>query len=253
MIDLPRARAIAESHGVSLPLASAVSAVTVTRASRIVGAQMVEQALLDAITARGLQGKLRIRFSGPEPVLYVPGDVEPSVSVASLDLDPSSGQFRAKLRAPAGDTRLAPVTLIGRAYSVTQLPVPSRTLGMGEVITARDFIWTEVPTERLAQNVINQMDDLVGFAPRRDLREGEPVLSGDVKKPVVVQKNTVVVMVVRARGMTLTAQGRALEDGVQGQSIRVLNTQTKRTIQASVLSPGEVLIETAATHIASLP
>jgi flagella basal body P-ring formation protein FlgA len=124
---------------------------------------------------------------------------------------------------------------------------------MGEVISASDMIWTEVPTERLAQNVVTQMDALVGLAPRRDLREGAPILSGDVKKPVVVQKNTLVAMVVRTPGMTLTAQGRALEDGVQGQSIRVLNTQTKRTIQASVVSPGEVLVETAATHMASLP
>jgi flagella basal body P-ring formation protein FlgA len=253
MIVLSRARAIADAHGVSLPLSNATSAVTVSRASRIVGAAAVEQTLLDAIAARGMQGKLRIRFSGPEPVLYVPSHAEPSVSVASLDLDPLTGQFRAKLRAPAGDTHFAPITLVGRAYPVTQLPVPSRTLSMGEVISARDLTWTEVPTERLAQNVITQMDDLVGLAPRRDLREATPILSGDVKKPIVVQKNTVVAMVVRAPGMTLTAQGRALEDGIQGQSIRVLNTQTKRTIQASVMSPADVLVETAATHVASLP
>lgn len=252
-IDLSRARAIAQAHGVTLALSNALPTVTVSRASRIVGAAAVEQTLLDAIAARGMQGKLRIRFSGPEPVLYVPSNAQPSVSVASLDLDPVTGQFRAKLRAPAGDTRFSPVTLVGRAYPVTQLPVPARGVSMGEVISARDLVWTEVPTQRLAQNVVTQMDDLVGLAPRRDLREGAPILSGDVKKPIVVQKNTVVSMIVRAPGMTLTAQGRALEDGAQGQSIRVLNTQTKRTIQAKVVSAGEVLVETAATHMASLP
>jgi flagella basal body P-ring formation protein FlgA len=225
----------------------------VTRASRIVGAEAVEQTLLEAIAARGMQGKLRIRFSGPEPVLYVPSSSEPSVSVASLDLDPVTGQFRAKLRAPAGDTRFSPVTLVGRAYPVTQLPVPARSVSMGEVISANDLTWTEVPAERLAQNAVTQMDDLVGLTPRHDLREGAPILSGDVKKPIVVQKDTVVAMVVRTPGMTLTAQGRALEDGVKGQSIRVLNTQTKRTIQASVVSASEVLVDTAATHVAALP
>lgn len=251
-IDLSRAREIAQAHGIALPPSRAVDSVIVTRASRVVGAETIEQALLDAIAARGMQGRLRIRFSGPEPVLYVPSDEAPNVAVDSLDLEPTTGQFRAKVRAPAGDTRLAPVTLIGRAYAIAQVPIPTRAISAGEVISARDLTWTEIPTERLAQNIITQADDLVGFAPRRDLRAGAPILSGDVKKPIVVAKNTIISMVVRTPGMTLTAQGRALEDGAKGESIRVLNTQTKQTIQATVISPGEVLVQTAATHFAAL-
>jgi flagella basal body P-ring formation protein FlgA len=253
VIDLSRARAIAQAHGITLPLSRAVDSVIVTRASRVVGAEAIEQALLDAIAARGMPGHFRIRFSGPEPVLYVPSDAETSVAVDSLDLEPATGQFRAKLRAPAGDTRSAPLTLVGRAYVVAQVPIPARAISAGEVISERDLTWTEIPTERLAQNVITQAEDLVGFAPRRDLRAGAPILSGDVKKPIVVAKNTIVSMIVRTPGMTLTAQGRALEEGAKGESIRVLNTQTKRTIQATVVSPGEVLVQTAATHLAALP
>lgn len=252
-IDLSRVREIAEGRGIVLPPLHAPQTVIVARESRAIGITEVEQALLEAMAARGLDGKLRIRFSSAEPVLNVPSEAAAKIAVESLDLDPVTGQFRAKLRAPADDLRATPVSVAGRAYSVAEIPVPVRPLRVGEVIAAQDLTWVELPSERLPQNVVTQMDALVGFAPRRDLREGAPLLSGDVKKPVMVEKNAVVAMVVRAPNMTLTAQGRALEAGAKGDSIRVLNTQTKRTVQARVLNAGEVVVQTASTTLAALP
>ena len=47
-------------------------------------------------------------------------------------------------------------------------------------------------------------------------------------------------IVLQAPGMTLTAQGKALEDGGRGEMIRVVNIQSNRTIDATVQAAGQV-------------
>jgi flagella basal body P-ring formation protein FlgA len=41
-------------------------------------------------------------------------------------------------------------------------------------------------------------------------------------------------------GITLTARGKALESGGEGDIINVLNPQSKRTVQGVIIGPGRV-------------
>jgi flagella basal body P-ring formation protein FlgA len=45
--------------------------------------------------------------------------------------------------------------------------------------------------------------------------------------------------------MTLTAQGRASEDGAKGDTIRVLNMQSKKMIEGVVVGPDRVRVDLA--------
>jgi flagella basal body P-ring formation protein FlgA len=63
-----------------------------------------------------------------------------------------------------------------------------------------------------------------------------------VAEPITVGKNSSVSMVFETQNMTLIARGRALQDGAVGDTIRVLNTQSNRTIDAVVAAPGLVRI-----------
>jgi flagellar basal body P-ring formation protein FlgA len=44
--------------------------------------------------------------------------------------------------------------------------------------------------------------------------------------------------------LLLTAQAKALEDGTQGQAIRVSNTRSGKTLDATVNGPGTVILAT---------
>jgi flagella basal body P-ring formation protein FlgA len=54
-----------------------------------------------------------------------------------------------------------------------------------------------------------------------------------------VRRGDAVTLVYRAPGMSLSMRTRALEDGAVGQSVRLLNTASNRTIDAVVTGPGE--------------
>jgi flagella basal body P-ring formation protein FlgA len=66
--------------------------------------------------------------------------------------------------------------------------------------------------------------------------------AGDLGKPDVVSRGEIVTVVYEIPGMMLTLRGRATEAGAQGESIGILNIQSKKTLQATVAGPGKVSI-----------
>ena len=60
--------------------------------------------------------------------------------------------------------------------------------------------------------------------------------------PQMVSRGELVTMVFDQNGMRLTAKGRALEDGTMGQSIKVSNTGSNRTIEGRVTGSKQITV-----------
>jgi len=45
--------------------------------------------------------------------------------------------------------------------------------------------------------------------------------------------------------ITVTAQGKAQQDGAEGETVRVINTQSNRVVEGVVTGPGTIEIRTA--------
>ena len=56
-------------------------------------------------------------------------------------------------------------------------------------------------------------------------------------------KGAKVLMVLDSPGISLTAEGKALESGAAGDRIRVVNPVSHVVIEAEVLGPGQVRVE----------
>lgn len=61
---------------------------------------------------------------------------------------------------------------------------------------------------------------------------------GRTMADAVVRRGESVTLLYAAPGMSLSMRARALEDGAVGQSVRLLNTASNRTIDAVVTGPG---------------
>jgi hypothetical protein len=61
---------------------------------------------------------------------------------------------------------------------------------------------------------------------------------GRVLADAAIRRGDVVTLVYQAPGMSLSMRTRAMEDAAIGQSIRLLNTASNRTIDAVVTGPG---------------
>jgi flagella basal body P-ring formation protein FlgA len=96
--------------------------------------------------------------------------------------------------------------------------------------------------DRLRSNMITEYALLEGKSPKRPLRVNDPVRNTDVQRPVIVAKGATILMVVEAPGIVLTAIGRALADAGMGETVQVVNIQTRATVEGIVDGPGQVRI-----------
>jgi flagella basal body P-ring formation protein FlgA len=236
---------IAQTHRVNWRPQSRLDRVTVSRAGTEVGTDAVRAAVAVAIqdsAAGRTRGRIEVDLDLRTVDLTVTSTAAATVGVESLSIDPGTGRFTATVVAPARGPVQARQQVAGRAITLIDLPVPTRRVTPGEVISIRDIDWIQVRDERNLGDVLTDAEALIGQTPRRTLAAGQPVRSRDVAAPITVGKNSSVSMVFETQTMTLIARGRALQDGAVGDTIRVLNTQSNRTIDAVVAAPGLVRI-----------
>jgi flagellar basal body P-ring formation protein FlgA len=90
--------------------------------------------------------------------------------------------------------------------------------------------------------VITDPRAAAGLAARHQLRPGQPLHDGDLMKPALVQRNDVVTIFYEAPGISLTLRGQAQDGGALGDTINVMNVQSKRLVQGVVTGPGRVTV-----------
>ncbi|MEQ9640479.1 MAG: flagellar basal body P-ring formation chaperone FlgA [Alphaproteobacteria bacterium] len=201
------------------------------------GADALTDATEMALRARGLEGRLLVTFTTPGTTAF--GEA-PEVVVNTLD--PSTGRFTATVTLAVGDVSRQ-VRLGGRVDRMIEVPVPVRTIAAGRVIRESDLNWIELASGRLGNHAVTTAGAIVGHAAKRALRAGHPVSIRELTLPRVVRKGTLVTMVLSGPGLLLTATGRALENGADGETISLINIQSKRTVQGTVIGPNQVRID----------
>ncbi|MEI9990219.1 MAG: flagellar basal body P-ring formation chaperone FlgA [Rhizomicrobium sp.] len=127
--------------------------------------------------------------------------------------------------------------------------VPNRDIARGETISESDLVYGTIPSTNVFSGVVTSMDTLKGMEARRMLRAREIVRSDDVRHPVVIAKGATVTMTFLAPGVTLTASGRAMNDGGVGDTITVQNPASFRQISCIVTGPGAVRAASSALAV----
>ena len=241
-VDARWLAAVAKAYALPWRPSSHLERTVVERASLVVGPGAIEDELRAALAGRGVGANASLRIDNPAQRLHLPTNAAPTVAVSALSHDAKTGRFVAHLVAPAEGTPLVRATVTGRAMAMVELPVLRRRLTAGDVIARNDIDWIRVRADRIGRATVSESDKLVGMSPRRPIRPGEPVQSGDLQAPVVVAKSSLVTIRLQTDRMILTAQGRALENGAMGDVIRVANTQSSQVIHAAITGPGIVQV-----------
>ena len=74
------------------------------------------------------------------------------------------------------------------------------------------------------------------------MRAGTPIRVADIVKPDLVQRDQNVTVIYQVPGIYLTTRGKAIESGAEGDTVSVLNLQSKRTLSGVVTGRGQVPI-----------
>ena len=122
------------------------------------------------------------------------------------------------------------------------LIVPAHDIARGAVIGDGDLDTKSVPVLRANDSLIRNADAITGREAKRALHAGEFLRASDFKRPTLVAKGSSVTMIFEAPGMSLSAVGRALGEGGEGDSIAVLNPTSYRQVVGVVMGPGIVKV-----------
>jgi flagella basal body P-ring formation protein FlgA len=233
---------VAKTHGLTISGALPAEKIVVERASQTIAPSTVTAAIVSALEGQGHQGPFAIDIAGRPAVFRVAPDKAASVEVVSLNFDARTNQFRATLRAPAGDVAAPRIDVAGRAETVVMVPILRGRIAQGQVISAADVERVPVPLSRLDRNALNDEAQIIGMAARRSLEPGRSLAPYDVMRPQVIEKGAMVTMIYERAGLVLTATGRAMQNGAQGELIQVQNLKSNRTVEGLVSGPSEIRI-----------
>lgn len=123
------------------------------------------------------------------------------------------------------------------------IAVPARAIAPGQVITSDMLTTKTIDSGQVYASTLQADDELVGQQATKPLRAMQPVNRLHVKPATDVNRNTLVTVIYRRPGLELTGSGQALEDGRIGETIRVLNPDSKATLIAKVVSANQVEVQ----------
>jgi len=128
------------------------------------------------------------------------------------------------------------------AASEVDVAVARSDIARGDVIAEEDLEYKAIPLIRANGSIVRAITDIAGKEARRALKAGELIRAGDLKRPTMVAKGSTVTMLFDEPGMRLSAIGRALAEGAEGDTITILNPTSFRKVEAVVIKAGTVRV-----------
>lgn len=111
--------------------------------------------------------------------------------------------------------------------------IPART-----VLSSEHVKLIETSFVGAFQNV----DAVVGLETRVAIYAGRPVTPTQLGPPTVVERNQIISLIFQASGLIISTEGRALQSGSAGDTIRVMNLASRSTVFAQLTTEGSAYV-----------
>jgi len=237
-IDLAR---ISEAFSLDWKPTSSLQRVVVRRASNEIGKADIEAALQEKLMDEMDGQKFDMDLASGALAFQVEPGAAKDLKVENFLYDAVKGEFRATVYPAASPADKKEAR--GKIYPIVSLPVLRHPLRQGDVISADDIDYVDMRSAEIGPTVIVDAAKLAGMTPRRGIAAMKPVTAADVQAPLAVKKGDLVTMTLQNSILNLTTQGRALDSGAEGESVRVMNVSSKQIISATVAGPQTVNVK----------
>mgnify|MGYP000208557498 FL=1 len=225
--------------------------VAVTRAARTLTLSEIESEIARALERRnglGDAANISVSFDREARDVILEDSNIGALQVASARYEPRNGRFDVTFEI-GNEERPVPTRLryTGIAVETVEVALPLRNMERGEIIKSSDVTMERRPKAEAGVDAVTR-SRVLGMQLRRSARTGQPLRGADVGKPDLVQRDQFVSIVYEAPGIYLTMRGKARESGAEGDTVTVLNLQSKRTVQGTIIGPGQVVIAPVASR-----
>lgn len=139
------------------------------------------------------------------------------------------------------DGRLMHKSLVRlRVHQYKEVVVLNRGLPAKTTVSYGDVRLERMDVTRLGAGYMTDLKRAVGMEVKRVLPAGAVLRTTMLTKPMIVERMAPVKIVSRLNGAEIVVDGQALQDGREGEIIRVKNLVTKKVITARIVDAATV-------------
>ncbi|MCI5064372.1 flagellar basal body P-ring formation chaperone FlgA [bacterium] len=211
--------------------------VSVTRAGRKLSFSEVDAIIRNALPSDGDSELLEIFYD--ETVSVAPGIV---TLTANIKPSQKVGRQLARIRAEVEGEEPVFFTVPLTVKEWVQVPVAKRALPRGSIVSSYDVVMARAELSKIPLDTAREPAQIVGQEMKYAIGYGEVFRKGKLAIPPIVERGGRVTLVYRTALLEATATGVALEDGIQGQRIRVRNESSKKTVTGEIVEPGLIRV-----------
>ncbi|OAF16416.1 flagellar basal body P-ring formation chaperone FlgA [Bradyrhizobium neotropicale] len=233
-----------------------IKEVSVTRLARTFANKDLELAVASALERRfglGDAANITVTFDRGVSELRLDASNTGALQPVATRYDARSGRFDLSFEI-ANDNNPAPTKLrfTGTAIETVEVAVLTRDIERAELLKASDLALERRPKAEVIGEPASR-DRTVGMQLRRPMRAGTPIRVADIVKPDFVQRDQNITIIYQVPGLYLTTRGKAIESGAEGDTVSVLNLQSKRTLTGVVTGRGQVTVQGASQSAPMAP
>ncbi|MGL9616497.1 flagellar basal body P-ring formation chaperone FlgA [Bradyrhizobium sp. U531] len=233
-----------------------IKEVQVTRLARTLANKDLENAVATALERRfglGDAANITVTFDRGVAEMRLDASNTGALQPVATRYDARSGRFDIAFEI-TNDNNPTPTKLrfSGTAIETVEVAVLTRDVDRADTLKSSDVALERRPKAEVTGEPASR-DRSVGMQLRRGMRAGTPLRAADIVKPDFVVRDQAVTVIFQAPGLYLTTRGKAIESGAEGDTVSVLNLQSKRTLTGVVTGRGQVTIQGASQSAPMAP
>ena len=120
----------------------------------------------------------------------------------------------------------------------------TRSMMKNELITAGDVHLVTVDTSRLPAGYLTDLNAAIGLVVKRNINMGVPLAKSLLAREIIIKRSDIIDIVSKVNGVEIIVQGIAMQNGREGDKIRVKNTLSNRIVAGKVLDEKTVQVGT---------
>jgi flagella basal body P-ring formation protein FlgA len=207
-----------------------------------VASEVAKQLKLQAVEANA-----DVSLSAGSPKVIHSANHPLQLTVHALQIDPHAKRWQAQANVRANGKTETVKPISGVYVAMIEVPVLKHQVGRTDVIEATDIHTKLVPERLVRKDTVTDAKQLIGQSPRAVISAARPIRAGEVSSPQLVKKGQPVELTYTSQYMTIKASGTALQDGAQGDLIRVKNDKSEKAVSGRVAASGRVEVNQTPT------
>lgn len=125
-----------------------------------------------------------------------------------------------------------------------QVAVLSQALSAKHILTKEDLHFEKLDTSKMNPGYITDITKVLGMETRRGLQNGTPLNIYMLEKPIIIKQMAMINIMSNVNGIVVKTSGQALQDGREGNSIRVKNISSNKVVVGKVIDSSTVEVST---------